>query len=271
MTAPGITASDTPPGCEPGGRWLPLADYGYSRYEVWSRGGHGRDQQPVRSVDRFVNGRQFGGLLKVGEGSRERPGGPPRAKGYLRVTLVPDEGKRRPVEVHILVLLANAGRPSAGMETRHLDNDPWNNRWEPGDEETTRAAGGNLIYGTAKENHNDQVKAGTALHPPLADCVNHARCGGKAVRDGRRCLPCMKETGAAAAVLLWEGMPRADVAVELGYKPESGPHVEGLARSYGGYKKTAAQTAAQARTRNRPPKRTLRQRVTGWFRRKGGR
>ena len=139
MTAPGVTISDTPPGCAPGGQWISLAPYGFSNYEAWSKGGQGLDQRPIRSLARTVNGRYRSALLlKVGEGSRNRPGSTPRKKGYLRVKLHPDEGTPRPIEVHALILLANVGRPEPGMQTRHLDNDPWNNRWEPGDEESTR-------------------------------------------------------------------------------------------------------------------------------------
>ena len=66
---------------------------------------------------------------------------------------------------------------------------------------------------------------------------------------------------------LAKGAHRSDVAVELGYQSTSGPYVEGLAVSFGGYRKSSA----QVRPRRRAPKRTLRQRVTGWFRRKGSR
>jgi len=267
MTTVDVTVSDCPPGCVPGGQWLSLADAGYSKYEVWSRGGQGRDQQPVRSIDRTTaNGRQVKGvLLKVSEGSRERPSGPPRAKGYLRVKLYPDDGTPRPVEVHALIMLANVGRPGPGEQVRHLNSDPWNNRWEPGGEAETKAAGGNLIYGTPPENHADQVAAGTATRPET-ECVNYARCGGTVVSGGRRCVPCMTEVGEKAAPLLRQGMPRGDVAVELGYAATSGPYVEGLAISFGGYVKPSVQVRPK-----RTPRRTLRQRVAGWFRRSGGR
>ena len=41
---------------------------------------------------------------------------------------------------------------------RHLDGNPLNNRWAPGDEEEIRALGGNLIYGTPAENCEDRDK-----------------------------------------------------------------------------------------------------------------
>jgi len=256
MTAPDVTVSDTPPGCEPGGEWLSLAAHGFSKYEVWSRGGSGREQRPVRN-------KTTGNLMAVSEGTRGRPGGVQRAKGYLQVKLYNDAGKQETKAVHSLILLANVGPPPEGMQTRHLDSDPWNNRWEPGDEETTRKAGGNLIYGDGPQQRKDQMEAGTAVPPPATfPCVNHARCGGMAVRDGRRCLPCLKETGIRAAALLNEGMPLAAVTRKLGYQSTSERWVFGLARDYGGYRGTIT----QARTQKRPP---LLRRVLGRFRRCG--
>ena len=256
MTAPDVTTADVPPGCEPGGRWLPLAPHGFAKYELWSSGGYGRDQRPVRN-------KATGNLMAVSEGTRGRPGGTMRAKGYLQVKLYNDQGKQETKTVHSLILLANVGPAPEGMQTRHLDSDPWNNRWAPGDEEETHKAAGNLIYGDGPQQRRDQVKAGTAVPPPVTfPCVNHARCGGMAVRDGRRCLPCLKETGARAAELLNTGMPLVAVACKLGYQGTSQPWVFGLARQYGGYRGTIE----QARTQKRPP---LLRRVLGRFRRGG--
>jgi len=246
MTTPAVTAE-----------WVSLTPYGYSKYEIDRHGGYGRDQQPVRN-------RATGNLLSVGEGTQKRN---THRRGYLQVKLYNDEGGRDTRTVHSLVLLVNVGSPAEGMQTRHLDNDPWNNRWEPGDEAATRKAGGNLIYGSAPQQHKDQVAAGTASPLPEVECVNHARCGGMAATGGRRCVSCMTEVGEKATPLLRQGMHRADVAVELGYAATSGPYVEGLAVSFGGYVKPAA----QAGPKRRAPKRTLRRRVAGWFRRGGGR
>lgn len=82
--------------------------------------------------------------------------------GYALVLLC-RSGTRKGKYVHQLVLEAFVGPCPEGMETRHLDGDPTNNRWAPGDEEETRKAGGNLIYGTKRENQFDQVAHGT--HP----------------------------------------------------------------------------------------------------------
>jgi hypothetical protein len=243
MTAPDVTVSDITPG--DGTEWVSLAPYGYSKYEFDRRGGYGRDQQPVRN-------KATGNLMSVGEGTQKRN---THRRGYLQVKLYPDEGVRKTIAVHILVLLVNVGPPPEGMQTRHLDNDPWNNLRD------------NLVWGSGPEQHKDQVEAGTASPLPEVECVNHAKCGGMAATGGRRCVACMTVVGEKAARLLRQGMHRADVAVELGYAATSGPYVEGLAISFGGYVKPTA----QVRPKRRAPKRTLRQRVAGWFRRGGGR
>jgi hypothetical protein len=86
----------------------------------------------------------------------------PDRHGYLYVTLTRDgKQKRRPV--HQIVMEAFDKPCPPGMEVRHLDGNPANNRWAPGDEEETVAAGGNLFYGTRGQNMMDAVRHGT--HP----------------------------------------------------------------------------------------------------------
>jgi excisionase family DNA binding protein len=58
--------------------------------------------------------------------------------------------------VHVLVMRAFAGLCPDGQQVRHLDGNPVNNRWAPGNEEETKALGGNLIYGTPAENCKDR-------------------------------------------------------------------------------------------------------------------
>lgn len=83
--------------------------------------------------------------------------------GYGVVILYRD-GEREGRTVHSLVMEAFAGPCPPGMEVRHLDGDPANNRWAPGSTEAeVRANGGNLIYGTSGANKDDQVRHGT--HP----------------------------------------------------------------------------------------------------------
>ena len=104
--------------------------------------------------------------------------------------------------------------------------------------EHPKAAGGNLIYGSAPEQHNDQVKAGTATKP-VFPCPNHATCGGTAAFEGVRCEPCRTEAGIQAAALLNEGVPLAAVTRRLGYTSER--QMYAVACQYGGYKGTIAE------------------------------
>jgi hypothetical protein len=232
MTAPGVTVD-----------WVSLAPYGFSKYEIRSRGGYGLDenQWPVR---RAGNGKP----LKVSLGSN----------GYPRVKPYNDQGQQKTVEVHALIMLANVGPPEAGQETRHLDNDPLNYRWAAGGEAETKAAGGNLVYGTKKANHADQVEAGTATRPEYP-CAGG--CGGTASFAGARCRPCMTAAGKRAADLLNSGVPLPEVTRRCGYKSESWTFA--AARDCGGYTKTPAQA-------RHPRRKPLLRRVLDRLRRRGG-
>ena len=128
--------------------WSPIG-HGFSAYRASS---HGR----VRSVDRTLAGgrRCKGVVLKTRVSNR----------GYLLVNVRDDYGTVQTRTVHTLVMLAFAGPPRAGLETRHLDDDPLNNRWAPGPEKVSAAHGGNLIYGTPSENAADKIR--NAAPPP---------------------------------------------------------------------------------------------------------
>ena len=109
-----------------GERWLPVP--GFSNYQVsnygriWSSHGNGRYLKP-------------------------HPKGP-KGYEYPGVTLC-RPGEKWQVQVHQVVMLAFAGPCPEGQEVRHLDGNPLNIHWEPGEtEEETRAAGGNLFYGS---------------------------------------------------------------------------------------------------------------------------
>jgi hypothetical protein len=76
--------------------------------------------------------------------------------GHRHITLC-REGTRRTFTIHSVIMLTFAGSRPEGMEIRHLNGIPDDNRWAPGgDEEAVIAAGGNLFYGTAKENAEDR-------------------------------------------------------------------------------------------------------------------
>jgi hypothetical protein len=66
-------------------------------------------------------------------------------KGYRVVTL-----KRGPTQIQPLILAAFVGPRPEGLQARHLDGNPGNNRLS------------NLKYGTAKENGEDKVRHGTS-------------------------------------------------------------------------------------------------------------
>lgn len=74
----------------------------------------------------------------------------PDKDGYIKVRVTVD-GKRIKKSVHVLACLAFHGnKPSPKSQVRHLDGIKTNNKIK------------NLCWGTAKENHQDRVKHGTA-------------------------------------------------------------------------------------------------------------
>ena len=82
-------------------------------------------------------------------------------KGYKYISLFKNSHNRvgKTVGVHQLVLWAFVGVQEKGMEVRHLDNNPFNNRLE------------NLAYGTKSDNMQDAVKCGSLsrCHTSLTD------------------------------------------------------------------------------------------------------
>lgn len=111
---------------------------------------------------------------------------PMRARhGYLAVELR-GGGARRVPKVHQLVLLAFVGPPPKGMETRHLDGNPANNKID------------NLRYGTRHENMQDRVHHGN--HPNVnKDCCprGHPYDYVYPKSGARGCKTCVSERGKA--------------------------------------------------------------------------
>jgi hypothetical protein len=122
----------------PGERWLLVP--GFDRYQVSNRG---------RIWSSYGNGRYLKACMF----------GPPGYK-YPGVVLCNGPIRWR-AKIHQVVMLAFAGPPMPGQEVRHLDGNRFNNRWEPGDEAETRAAGGNLYYGSHARNARDMTEHGT--------------------------------------------------------------------------------------------------------------
>lgn len=119
------------------GNWRPITDF--PGYEV-------SDQGEVRSLARMrVNGRKSVCAVR------------PRRKslvvmesGHLQTNLWKDNVVKWYL-VHRLVLEAFVGPCPEGMECRHLDGNPANNKLE------------NLCWGTRKENRADSIRHGTFL------------------------------------------------------------------------------------------------------------
>ena len=81
---------------------------------------------------------------------KEKPLKPNDNRGYKYVCLRKD-GANRFVGVHQAVLWAFVGKQDIGIEVRHLNSNPSDNRLE------------NLIYGTKSENMQDAVRLGTLV------------------------------------------------------------------------------------------------------------
>ena len=126
----------------PGESWRPVPGY----EGLYEASDHGRIKSLPRNTTR-------GGILKYSI----HPIG-----GHHLITLTRD-GRQEQFGLHQLVMLAFAGPCPPGMEVRHLDGNPANNHWAPGNEEETKAAGGNLFYGTHAQNMADMAEHGSCL------------------------------------------------------------------------------------------------------------
>lgn len=104
------------------------AAWGFSRYEVSNRG-------DVRSWHNLW-GRNHVLSPQVNR------------KGYVTFNLYRDDGVRREVRVHRLVMETFVGPMPEGLEVRHLDDIKTNNHVS------------NLTYGTRDENVQDGIKNG---------------------------------------------------------------------------------------------------------------
>ena len=105
--------------------------------------------------------------------------------GHLAVTLCKN-GKQINKTVHGLVLEAFVGQRPKGMDIRHLDSDPSNNKLD------------NLAYGTRAENCIDQSKLG--------------RCGSQklTIEDVKQIRSCLAN-----------GEPMKDIAIRYGVTKQS--------------------------------------------------
>lgn len=151
--------------------WRPVVGFEGS-YEVSSVGG-------VRSLDReSISGSHLRGIVMspwIDCG------------GYRRIDLQGGSSGRRRVRVHHLVLEAFLCPRPDGMECRHLDGDPQNNRLE------------NLCWGTSSENSLDAV------------------CHGRNPRGEKNGYSKLTESQVKAVrVRLSQGEKHVDIAADLG-------------------------------------------------------
>lgn len=219
-----ITGSD-----QQAGTWARLPAP-FSKYE-WSPDGYGPDQRPIRRI-----GAAAGLATTVSNHG-----------GYLMVKPYDDDGRRQTKTVHSLILLGAAGPCPPGQESRHLDDDPLNNRWAPGlTREDVIAAGGNLMYGDKAANEQDKFHNGRPRAAPPLPPRSCVRCGGMFTAKGRRCPECLVTIGRQAAAMLRAGMNVGVVTLRVGYRNEEWVHQ--LACRNGGYAGSLAQAQAQGRS-----------------------
>lgn len=100
----------------------------------------------VKSLSRSTT---RGGILKLNK----------HKSGHLYIKLCKD-GKYESFQIHRLVLETFIGLCPVGMECRHLDGNPKNNRLN------------NLKWGTRSENVRDAIKHGKHKSPPVNAKVN---------------------------------------------------------------------------------------------------
>ncbi|MGP9720952.1 NUMOD4 motif-containing HNH endonuclease [Corynebacterium sp. AOP40-4SA-5] len=167
--------------------WKPVVGW-EGLYEVSDHGN-------VRSLDRIV----YAGSGRTRKSKGRTIAQLPMPTGHLWVHLCRD-GSKDSDRVHRLVMAACVGPCPEGMEVRHIDGDPTNNRV------------GNLQYGTRSENMDDRVTHGThhqtvKTHCPQGHELIMPNLNPK--QHGRSCRACSQ----AAARISYEkrkGYPLSD-------------------------------------------------------------
>lgn len=178
--------------------------------------------------------------------------------GYGLVDFTGPDGKRVTRQSHVVTLTTFAGPCPEGMEACHLNDRGMDNRWRPGGESESRAAGGNLVWGS-KADQWRHAKENGRVKPQVEatyDCVN--RCGGKVAKEDRRCVPCVQEAGRDIGRRLGSGENLLPVMKAYGYT--SIRWALRIAREYGGWTGTEAQALSQGRSPAQRVMNTLRNR-----------
>lgn len=149
-------------------RWLPAV--GYDGYEV-------SDLGRVRSLDRVL---PCAGRMRRHHGKVLTPSVMPKG-GHLQVGV----GSNNRRYVHHLVMEAFVGPRPIGLEVRHRNGVPSDNRLS------------NLVYGTHIENAQDMLLHGTNRNARKTRCINDHELSGDNLaprKDGRRCRQCKTDT-----------------------------------------------------------------------------
>lgn len=157
----------------PGERWLPVVGH-EDAYEVSNQG-------RLRSIDRISV--RFDGVPRRLKGRLLHPSATPL--GYLSASGW-EHGEPFRLRVHVCVLEAFVGPCPEGMETRHLNGNPSDNRLD------------NLCWGTPKENGEDRIRHGTnsphkrsRVACPLGHALMEPNIvNAKAERGHRQCRAC---------------------------------------------------------------------------------
>lgn len=142
-------------------QWRPVTDF-EGLYEVSDRG-------RVRSLPRQG---ASGGIRKAVLNRRGRP-----------VMLLYKANQSTMLHVHTIVGRAFLGPLPPGMETRHLNSDPTDNRLV------------NLAYGTPAENHSDRKPLGVYPYdaPTICRSGRHSMTDAYEYGGRRRCRSCRDE------------------------------------------------------------------------------
>lgn len=150
--------------------WRPVVGM-EGQYEV-------SDQGRVRSVDRVI----YRGGAPVNRKGKLLSSHAVNRYGHQMVNL----GAKNSALVHVLVAAAFIGPKPAGLEVRHLNGDPQDNR------------AGNLAYGTRSENQRDQYSYGGkhAWGKLSADDVGEIR---KRLLAGERLAPIARDFGVSVS------------------------------------------------------------------------
>lgn len=119
--------------------WKDLAEIGFPGYRVSTDG-------VIQS--RLVKGRKPKLVFSDSDPWHTMSVSPMKTGGYMQISLRTAPNVFLKTKVHLIVLAAFVGQCPEGMECRHLDGDPTNNRLS------------NLRWGTPEENTLDRIKHG---------------------------------------------------------------------------------------------------------------